>query len=309
LPNLDGTAPERYDMNVFRVVSGKVVGKSPLRRLSASVWRSSRRLSSQPGYRWSPASGEPPVAATGPHMEPARDISQRLVAVQETVRRDMADYLHGHVQSKLLALSMSLSACRQILARDPAHAYHLLERVQEELQRVQDEDLRQVSRELYPAIIKMGLVPALRSLVSRFSDLLEIELVIDAGTSALDAAGESQLPEKQRLGIYRIAEEALNNALKHARARRVEVVLVCRESQWLTLLISDDGCGFDPRMVPVSQGLIMMSDYAAAIGGQAEINSSVGHGCTVRLALPLGVPRAGEAMAAGAARPSLSFSP
>jgi hypothetical protein len=62
-------------------------------------------------------------------------------------------------------------------------------------------------------------------------------------------------------------------------------------------------------MVPVSQGLIMMSDYAAAIGGQAEINSAVGHGCTVRLALPLGVPRAGEAMAAGAARPSLSFSP
>ena len=47
----------------------------------------------------------------------------------------------------------------------------MLERVQSELQKVQDEDLRQVSRELYPAIIKMGLVPAMRSLVSRFSEL------------------------------------------------------------------------------------------------------------------------------------------
>ena len=71
------------------------------------------------------------------------------------------------------------------------------------------------SRELYPAIVKMGLVPAVRSLVSRFSDMMEIELTIDQKVLALDAAGEARLPEGQRLGVYRIAEEALNNVLKH----------------------------------------------------------------------------------------------
>jgi signal transduction histidine kinase len=174
----------------------------------------------------------------------------------------MADYLHGHVQSKLLALSMSLSTCQKLLARDPAHAYHLLERIQIELQRVQDEDLRQVSRELYPAIIKMGLVPAMRSLISRFSDLLDIDLIIDTDIFTLDAAGEANLPE--------IAEEALNNVLKHAKAAHVEVNLLCDSSNRLVLSVSDDGRGFDPVAVDNSQGLVMMSDYAEAIGGKAH---------------------------------------
>jgi signal transduction histidine kinase len=221
------------------------------------------------------------------------------VAIQESVRRDMADYLHGHVQSKLLALSMSLSTCQKLLARDPAHAYHLLERIQIELQRVQDEDLRQVSRELYPAIIKMGLVPAMRSLISRFSDLLEIDLIIDADIFALDAAGETSLPEKQRLGIYRIAEEALNNVLKHAKATHVEVNLLCDSSNRLVLSVSDDGRGFDSMAVHNSQGLVMMSDYAEAIGGKADINSSVGRGTTISLAIPLKLPGPGAVAIAG----------
>ena len=107
-----------------------------------------------------------------------QDSSWRLVAAQESVRREMADYLHGHVQSKLLALALSLGLCQQSLTRDPAAASLMLERVQSELQKVQDEDLRQVSRELYPAIIKMWLVPAMRSLVSRFSEFVEIDLFI-----------------------------------------------------------------------------------------------------------------------------------
>lgn len=223
------------------------------------------------------------------------EVSQRLVAIQESVRRDMADYLHGHVQSKLLALSMSLSACQKLLVRDPVHAYHLLESIQTELQRVQDEDLRQVSRELYPAIVKMGLVPAIRSLVSRFSDLLEIDLVIDADVFALDALGEARLPEKQRLGIYRIAEEALNNVLKHANAKQVEVNLVCDTPERLVLLVHDDGRGFDPLSAGNSQGLVMMSDYAEAIGGSTNINSTVGQGTTIQLVIPLETPGTSEA--------------
>jgi signal transduction histidine kinase len=240
---------------------------------------------------------EPPQAALGPTDEPldnpkvtAHQVSQRLVALQESVRRDMADYLHGHVQSKLLALSLGLSNYQKLLAQDPTDAYRLLERLQAELQRVQDEDLRQVSRELYPAIIKMGLVPALRSLISRFRDAIEIDLIIDADVLALDAAGAASLPEEQRLGIYRIAEEALNNALKHASARHLEVSLIHDSSDRLVLSVWDDGVGFDPASVTNCHGLMMMCDYAEAIGGKAQLNSATGQGTTLSLAVPLKPP-------------------
>lgn len=293
-----------FSLGVVPVLSVVVVS---LAALAAGItWWSSRQYRIQ-------SVNSPPLAISDPagdSMESpgvtAQEVSQRLVAVQESVRRDMADYLHGHVQSKLLALSMSLSTCQKLLARDPAHAYHLLESIQAELQRVQDEDLRQVSRELYPAIIKMGLVPAIRSLISRFSDLLEIDLIIDADIFALDAAGEARLPEKQRLGIYRIAEEALNNVLKHAKANHVEVNLICDVSDRLVLLVTDDGRGFDPLAVNNSHGLVMMSDYAEAIGGKAEINSSIGQGTSVNLIIPLKSPGTSAVAIAGSAQAQLS---
>jgi signal transduction histidine kinase len=222
-----------------------------------------------------------------------------LVAIQESVRRDTADYLHGHVQSKLLALSMGLSNHQKLLAQNPAEAYRLLERIQTELQRVQDEDLRQVSRELYPAIIKMGLAPAMRSLISRFSDSIEIDLIIDADVLALDTADKTRLPEKQRLGIYRIAEEALNNVLKHAGANSIVVSLIYDSSDRLVLSVSDDGRGFDPVSITNCHGLVMMSDYAEAIGGKADMNSSVGQGTTITLVIPLKSPESRPLVIAG----------
>jgi signal transduction histidine kinase len=199
----------------------------------------------------------------------------------------MADYLHGHVQSKLLALSLSLGLCQQSLIRDPAAASLILERVQSELQKVQDEDLRQVSRELYPAIIKMGLVPAMRSLVSRFSELVEIDLFIDTKFEKLDREGEAALPEKRRLVAYRIAEEALNNVLKHAEATSVQVRLFYQEPEQLVLSLVDDGCGFDSGLSSPGQGLAMMTDYAQALGGRTVITASPGEGTSVRLVLSL----------------------
>ncbi len=217
----------------------------------------------------------------------SQDLSWRLVAAQESVRREMADYLHGHVQSKLLALSLSLGLCQQSLTQDPAAASLMLERVQSELQKVQDEDLRQVSRELYPAIIKMGLVPAMRSLVSRFSDLVEIDLSIDTKFDQLDRDGEAGLPEKRRLVVYHVAEEALNNVLKHARATSVQVRLVHQDPGLLVLTLVDNGCGFDSSVTSAGQGLAMMTDYAQALGGRTEITAAPGEGTSVRLVLRL----------------------
>jgi signal transduction histidine kinase len=206
-----------------------------------------------------------------------------------------------------MALSLSLGMCQKMLEQDPAHAYRMLERVQEELQKLQDEDLRQVSRELYPAIIKMGLAPAVRSLVSRFSDMMEIDLAIDQKGFALDAPDRARLPEGQRLGVYRIAEEALNNALKHANADQVQVSLTCDSPDRLVLSVVDDGCGFDLGSINTCHGLVMMTDYAEAIGGKTQIISSPGRGTTVRLVLHLSSPDSPALASRGAETEQLSF--
>jgi two-component system sensor histidine kinase UhpB len=146
----------------------------------------------------------------------------------------------------------------------------------------------------------------MRSLISRFSDSIEIDLLIDADVFALDAAGEARLPEKQRLGIYRIAEEALNNVLKHANADHIEVSLIHDSSDRLVLSVSDDGLGFDPASVTNCHGLAMMSDYAEAIGGKADMNSSIGQGTTVSLVMPLKSPVPGPLVIAGNAPAQVS---
>jgi len=222
----------------------------------------------------------------GSGVAPSQKASQRLVEAQESVRREVADYLHGHVQSKLLAVSMYMGICQRMVERNPQEACRIMERIQDELKRVQDEDLGQVSRELYPAIIKMGIVPALRSLVSRFSDGLEIDLSFGQTIGELDAAGEMGLPEKRRLGIYRIAEEALSNVMKHGGANYVQVTLLQEENN-LVLTITDDGRGFEKTALDHCHGMMMMQDYASAIGGRAEITSQVRQGTTIRLILPL----------------------
>jgi signal transduction histidine kinase len=217
----------------------------------------------------------------------AMEASRRLVMVHESLRREMAGYLHGHVQSKLVAISLSLGTCRSMLSNEPDQASLVLEQVQIELQKVQDEDIRRVSHELYPAIVKMGLVPAMRSLAGRFDETLATDLIIDADLFAQDLNRDAQLPEKQTLGVYRIAEEALNNVLKHAQATHVAVNLNRNERGELVLLVTDDGCGFDAEDQAGSPGLAMMSDYARAIGGRTEIISSSGKGTAVSLVLSI----------------------
>lgn len=232
-----------------------------------------------------------------------QDVSRRMVEVQEAVRRQTSDYLHGHLQSKLVAICMSINACQKNLRRDPVMVHGTLGRIQEELKRIQDEDLRRVSQELYPAIIKLGLVPATQSLVDRFKDVIDIELTISPEVVSLDQAGGDGLPEKARLGVYRVTEEVLTNVLKHSQADRIEVCLARDGPDHLLVSVADNGCGFDPALVVGSQGLLGVADYAQAIGGQAQISSAPGQGTTVGLLVPIPWPKVLETDAAVTAAP------
>ena len=108
----------------------------------------------------------------------------------------------------------------------------------------------------------------------------------------LEISGECQLPADHKVAIYRIAQEALNNLVKHARADKAMVKLICTisetneriEGRNVVLTISDNGKGFHPdQIVPRRMGLKIMKERAADIGGKLEINSSPGAGTEIKL--------------------------
>jgi signal transduction histidine kinase len=107
--------------------------------------------------------------------------------------------------------------------------------------------------------------------------------------------GECELPSDVHVALYRIAQEALNNAVKHAQASRVEIGLRCETLTPLPspsqgegrgvrveLCIGDDGCGFDPSRVPPDRlGLCIMRERAQAVGARLAIESEPGHGTQI----------------------------
>ena len=107
------------------------------------------------------------------------------------------------------------------------------------------------------------------------------------------AEGEGELPSDVHVALYRIAQETLNNVIKHARASYVAVDLRCAlppsslQEGWMKgrrvkLCIVDDGCGFDPSCVPPGRlGLGIMRERAQAIGATLDIDSQLGHGTRV----------------------------
>lgn len=125
-----------------------------------------------------------------------------------------------------------------------------------------------------------GLGPALSKAVERFKDRtgLHVELSIDG-----DAA---RFGDERADVIFRMTEEALRNIERHARATRVRISLQAADHSHLTLMIEDDGIGFDPALSrPGHFGLIGLREQAQLIGAEIAIESAPDRGATVRVAL------------------------
>jgi two-component system sensor histidine kinase UhpB len=127
----------------------------------------------------------------------------------------------------------------------------------------------------------LGLEESLRSLA---------DAMTQAGTlvHATFPTPVPRLGEETEIGVYRIAQEALANVLRHASAGRVELTLAVHDDR-LTLAIVDDGAGFAPeaRRGGEALGLIGMEERALALGGRLEVRSAPNRGTTVRLTCPV----------------------
>jgi signal transduction histidine kinase len=205
--------------------------------------------------------------------------SRELSIVEE--RNRLARELHDAVSQKLFGLVLSAESAATLVDRDPAEAKAELERLQTLAREAMDE-LRSLVFELRPpALESEGLATALRKHVDVLRRVYRQEI-------ALELLGTSRGSPQVEREVLRIAQEALQNALRHAQASRVAVRLDARDGR-LSMEVADDGVGFDPD-APVLRsrrlGLTSMAERAEAIGGTLAVESTPGSGTTVRLEAP-----------------------
>lgn len=210
-----------------------------------------------------------------------------IIDAEERLKRTTAEVLHGRIQTRLLVASYRLGQCQSLVATDPRRAERLLEQVRKELDDIREHDVREVSHLLHPSIIRVGLLPALRTLIQRFEDRFRIVVQASASVEDIDKPDDPQIPEKTRLLCYRVIEEALANAARHADARSVLITLTVTARGELEFKVEDDGIGFSLETTKPGLGLSMVAARLARIGGAIDIVSRPGAGTVVMARIPL----------------------
>jgi signal transduction histidine kinase len=206
-------------------------------------------------------------------------LHERLDAAKEEERRFIAHELHDELGQMLTVVKLRLgaSSAGNGIADTIALVDGMIGRV------------RKISGDLRPPLLdEVGLIPALRAYVDAQAALsgvrieLRTEEGIDAGVRRLDAARE--------IACFRVVQESLTNALRHASPRRIRVSVVHGPTV-ITLSIADDGYGFDAAALHAAVaghlGVVGMQERVRARGGQFRISSRPGHGTTVDVEMPL----------------------
>ena len=217
--------------------------------------------------------------------ERVKALLERLVNVQEQERRRLALNLHDQLGQQLTALRLALATLRD--AGDDDERSRRFDRVEQIVAQL-DRDVDFLAWELRPpALDDVGLDAALAEFVRQWSSTNGVAAHFHH-TPPRDSA---RLPAEIESNLYRIVQEALNNVAKHARAQHVSVIFERRPGE-LTLIIEDDGRGFDPEDEEIRRrgmGLAGIEERTAAIGGALEVESSADRGTTLFVRMPLNV--------------------
>jgi len=214
--------------------------------------------------------------------ERLQTLSRKLVDLQENERRAIARELHDETGQTLTLLKIGLRLLEQGTtdARISSKAAEL-RRVADDVQ----EGLHRLAANLRPPTLEHGgLVAALGQLGDELSTSSGVR--IDVETVGCEG---SRLPWRVETDLFRIAQEAVTNALRHARADEVSVVLDRRDGR-VRLMVEDDGCGFDSDSVDGTDrlGLVGMRERVEILGGTLVVESNVGSGTTVVVEAPIG---------------------
>jgi signal transduction histidine kinase len=211
-----------------------------------------------------------------------RDALARAVQAQETERRRLARELHDGTGQALTSILLGLSSVERSSTLDEARAAAtgLRELVVSTLQ-----DVRRLSVELRPkALDDFGLGPALERLGQSVRETSGVDVQVGAHLSG------TRLPPDVETAVYRIAQEALANVLRHAAAAHASIVVTRREGS-ASIVIEDDGRGFDVSAPVEGMGLAAMRERVRLLDGTMAVESRRGRGTTILVELPIRVAK------------------
>ena len=206
----------------------------------------------------------------------------RLEAAKEEERRFLAHELHDELGQSLTALKLRLQLGSQGLAIPPNDTTPLA-LIDQLIARV-----RQISVNLRPPLLdEVGLGPALRLYLEGQAALSNVAIELDAQ----GAADGARLAPDMEIACFRVVQESITNALRHASARHIQVRIV-REAARVTLAIHDDGRGFDPAALAGADlaghlGIVGMRERVRSCSGVFQLTSRPGAGTTVEIDLPI----------------------
>jgi len=218
-----------------------------------------------------------------------RELLHRVISAQEEERKRIARELHDTTSQTLIGMVYRLERANEMLARGklrPAEVRAVLEKLLQAVQSARAE-VNRVIWDLRPLLLdQLGLVPAIRNYAETRLDEDELEW-------SVHIKGEPRrLAPLVEGTLYRVAQEALNNIARHARARHVELTFEY-SARCLYVRICDDGVGFDLAALHFSRdgarglGLLSMEERMKVIGGEVQVQSAPGAGTTVVLTVPL----------------------
>jgi signal transduction histidine kinase len=214
------------------------------------------------------------LAELSARAEELRVSRQRLVDAQDAERRRLERDIHDGAQQHLVALAVNLRLAQSLVERSPDRAGQLIA-AQSSAATATIETLSSLSRGIYPKLLEdQGLVPALRTAIS--TSAVPVELT---------ASHVSRYAAGVEAAAYFCALEALQNAAKHSSAQSVSIE-VQGDPDRLTVVVGDDGSGFDPEQTAAGAGLANMRDRVESLGGTLEVETTPGRGTIVEARLP-----------------------
>ena len=216
-----------------------------------------------------------------------RALTQRLMQLSEDEQRRLALDLHDEFGQTLSAMKLEVDSLRSCFESTTPEAAATFDSLHQRINEMRD-SVHHIARSLRPSILDdLGIAPALEGLIGEYQRVYPA-IVFDLQITGLKARPPSSI----ETAIYRVCQEAVNNALKHGDPRRIEVRLTASYPD-LIVVIQDDGCGFEPEMLDREGGssgqhlgILGMRERTESFDGTFTLSSPPGEGGRIRAVFP-----------------------
>ena len=204
------------------------------------------------------------------------DLKKRYVTLiesDEEIRSHAAQLLHDRIQSKLMLAGARLTRVAGVLSEEGQLG---IQPVIQDIEGIRSIDVREVSQLLIPNLAGEGLIGSVENLGREYESEITLTININEKVEAID--------EELKLGIYRIIEQSVINAIKHGPSKNVAITVREGTQGALYVEIKDDGPG--SKTIGSGKGTVIIDSWVAKLGGRKEIESTPGKGFTLRVLIP-----------------------